>query len=1782
MSKPSLRSIFALFLVLACPVRAQVIVNEFLYRPGAGYPENTGLEFIELHNTTAAAVDVSGWALTSGVPYTIPPATTIAAGGFLVIASNPALVQGAYGITGVLGPWTAGSSLSGKGEKIALSKPGVTPGTWVKVDEVTYASEGDWATRVRESTFGGWDWSTPATAGVSIEVRNPAVSNDNGQNWATSTAPVGATPGAANSVLTADIAPIIHDVKHFPAIPKSVDNVTISCQLNDETTANGLTATLFWRDSTSVNPGAFQSAPMSGDGLGNFSALLPPNGTRTIIEFYVSASDGVNTRTWPAPTIEGQNANCLYQVDNEAANTTDSYYRMILTGAENAAFESVASSSDRQFNQTLVVARGGDTTIRYRCGMRIRGNSSRNYQFRPLRVIIPNDDLWDGASVFNLNPKASFLQFFGARAFQAAGVRASDSVPVELRRNGVKYTTSTGTTPDYGKWARLEDEGTDLVNTHWPLADTGNLYKKVDNGGSLNFYWRTGQPAPANPDALLDGWSKQNNSTANDWSDLTTFFQVWQTNAKPHFTTTSTTDVSGSNATRISGIGTWRGTAFSAAQITAIENVADLDQWARWFAVMTILQDLETKISNGVDDDYAAYFYPTPDGKRRMQLLAHDLDTILGLGDDPQAYNYTGLYDMTEGGQSGYTFRALLPLFGTTTTAGNAAFRAKYHGAIRELYGTVFNASTSGNPNPPFYQFIDSHLSGWVPAATRTAMKNFATARQTYLLGLIGSGAIVPPAPTSSATFTNAAGALTIHEILADNRTTLNVAGAFPDVIELRNTGAASLDLTGMSLTDDPTLKAKYVFPAGTTIAAGGFLIIYADTGTGAGLHTGFGLSQDGDTVQLYGTVGAGQPLLDSIVFGAQAADLSIGRTGVNLETWTLCTPTIGAANTPVATLAAPSSVTINEWLSNPDYQWADDFLELYNSAALPVAISGMAMTNDFINYPTLHTLPPLSFMAPTSFLRMDAKGASATPGNASELPFKINGTASWLALIGQNGTFVDRADVVSQPADGSAGRSPDGGDTIAKFGLPTSLATPGASNTTPPANILALMNGLRVTEVLYTPSALEYIELQNIAATTINLEGVHFTKGVSYTFGAGVSLAPGGFIVVCRDRTAFTAQFGGAVPLAAGVFTGSLDNAGETIALRPPAPWEPNILNFDYSASWFPATNSGYSLNVLDAGKAPGDWGKKTNWTTSAVLYGTPGNDGPATVSSVLTATSIVGDAFQYQITGTKYPTSYAAAPLPSGLAVDTTTGLISGTPAASGVFNINITAANATGFDTRTLVMTIADSGPLARFVWPTIASPQQSGAPFSTTLRAVDAQGRTVTTFNGTANLTGGNYGIPGASVLITEFSLGSLDYFEIQNVTNVAVNTAGWFVIVNNNTTGVNTRHTTVWALPASMASGQVAYATESVLENYFGESINWFTNPGAAWVMLVDAAGQIRDFAASNYTQTQIAGISVTANGFTLAPGAQWSGAGISLNLTNFTCLRVGGLDHNNATDWTSNTATNNRGQQNTGLILNPTAPLTPAAVTFVNGVWTGTVAVAQTGTGIRFTADDGVGHTGQSNEIDTVPLQAPVITSAANALGVVGGAFSYQIQTTNYAASFTAGNLPANLTLNTSTGLITGIPTAAGTSSIALSATNLSGTGNKTLSLEIQADADGDGMGDAWESAHGLNPTVADSALDRDGDGQSNLAEWLAGTLPENPASRLAISSQTNSGGDLTISWSTATGRRYRVFTLLSLSTGTWTEITPAPIVATGATATFTHVGGATGVQRFYRVTIEP
>lgn len=96
-----------------------------------------------------------------------------------------------------------------------------------------------------------------------------------------------------------------------------------------------------------------------------------------------------------------------------------------------------------------------------------------------------------------------------------------------------------------------------------------------------------------------------------------------------------------------------------------------------------------------------------------------------------------------------------------------------------------------------------------------------------------------------------------------------------------------------------------------------------------------------------------------------------------------------------------------------------------------------------------------------------------------------------------------------------------------------------------------------------------------------------------------------------------------------------------------------------------------------------------------------------------------------------------------------------------------------------------------------------------------------------------------------------------------------------------------------------------------------------------------------------------------------------------------------------------------------------------------------------------------VSDPGNSMTLQFGPPAAPVITGSTSAIGAIGAPFSYQIVATNGPTSYSASPLPAGLSLNSGTGLISGIPTASGTTTVNLSATNDFGTGTGTLTIEI-------------------------------------------------------------------------------------------------------------------------------
>ncbi len=102
---------------------------------------------------------------------------------------------------------------------------------------------------------------------------------------------------------------------------------------------------------------------------------------------------------------------------------------------------------------------------------------------------------------------------------------------------------------------------------------------------------------------------------------------------------------------------------------------------------------------------------------------------------------------------------------------------------------------------------------------------------------------------------------------------------------------------------------------------------------------------------------------------------------------------------------------------------------------------------------------------------------------------------------------------------------------------------------------------------------------------------------------------------------------------------------------------------------------------------------------------------------------------------------------------------------------------------------------------------------------------------------------------------------------------------------------------------------------------------------------------------------------------------------------------------------------------------------------------------------------------------------------------------------------------------------------------------------------------------------------VLDPAADGDGDGQSNSAEFAAGTNPRDSASVLRIRSIMIVGSDVELTVDTVAGRIYRLESGMGLDATDWQAI-GENFTATGATTGFIHPGGAGDGRRFYRVRV--
>ena len=348
-----------------------------------------------------------------------------------------------------------------------------------------------------------------------------------------------------------------------------------------------------------------------------------------------------------------------------------------------------------------------------------------------------------------------------------------------------------------------------------------------------------------------------------------------------------------------------------------------------------------------------------------------------------------------------------------------------------------------------------------------------------------------------------------LNEILARNdRAVVAPWGNYADFVELYNASGSPVSLAGMGLGDSTDFDDAWKFPAGATIAAGGYVTIWCDSSrapstSASGPHnTGFSLSGDSGAIYLFNA--AGQPV-DWISHGFQVEDVSIGRSG---GLWhLLASPTPGAVNTTVATLGAPSSLRMNEWMPAP--LAGDDWFELYNTNTLPVDLSGLYLTdNPSSSGLTNSPIAPLSFIGGRKWVKFVADSNVANGGDHAG--FNLNVLGETLRLYTTNLSLVEVMDFGVQTDGVSQGRLPDGNSTIVSF--PTK-PTPDAANYLPLTNVV-------INEVLtHTDAPLEdAVEFFNPTASPVNIGGWFVSDSQSdlkrYRIPDGTTIPAGGFTV--------------------------------------------------------------------------------------------------------------------------------------------------------------------------------------------------------------------------------------------------------------------------------------------------------------------------------------------------------------------------------------------------------------------------------------------------------------------------------------------------------------------------------------------------------------------------------------------------------------------------------------------------------------------------------------------
>jgi hypothetical protein len=448
----------------------------------------------------------------------------------------------------------------------------------------------------------------------------------------------GGTPGEQNSTFEENAAPTYENFRHEPVVPAAGAPVTVSVSADDP---QGVASMTLWYR---VNTSTWRSVTMNEQATGQFAGTIPGQSSSAVVQFYVEGRDTTGAvSTFPA---EGRASRTLYIVEDNRANLDELHnFRIIMTAADrDFLYSSTNRMSNDRIGATVIY---DERTVYYDVGVRLKGSAfgRNNDAHAGFNIEFHPDRLFRGVHGTIAIERGPANQLLAKHLFNVAGGGLGNMFD-DVARIITPRTQDTGIA--LLSMARYSEV---FVESQFESGGDGTVY-------NLELLYTPTSTVNGNPEAAKRNfpYSHTNgNFEIQDFGDdketYRSINQIRSNRSKDDFGPM----IALAQALELNG----------AALDAATQQVMDVDQWMRSFAMMSLVgnDDLYTRSWN---HNFRMYLRPEDN---KMLALPWDLDRAFRISTNASLWGGTQLAKVIN-----------LP-----------ANRRLFHGHLYDMIGTVFN-----------------------------------------------------------------------------------------------------------------------------------------------------------------------------------------------------------------------------------------------------------------------------------------------------------------------------------------------------------------------------------------------------------------------------------------------------------------------------------------------------------------------------------------------------------------------------------------------------------------------------------------------------------------------------------------------------------------------------------------------------------------------------------------------------------------------------------------------------------------------------------------------------------------------------------------------------------------------------------------------------------------------------------------------------------------------------------------------------------------------------------